>query len=50
MNRLRCDNSKIKKLLKWKTKYGIDKGLKETINWYSKEENLKFFPNNDYQV
>ena len=50
VNRLRCDNSKITKLLKWKIKYGIDKSLKDTIDWYSEEENLKFFPNIDYQI
>ncbi len=32
------DYSKVKKELGWQSKYGLDKGLKETVNWF-KEKN-----------
>ena len=41
VNRLVCDNSKIKKFTKWQPKYNLDKGLKETIDWL--EQNKKLF-------
>ena len=33
VNRLLCDNTKLVKNTKWKPKYNLDKGLKETLNW-----------------
>jgi nucleoside-diphosphate-sugar epimerase len=36
-----CDNSKIKKFTKWRPKYNLDQGLKETIEWL--ENNKKLF-------
>ena len=41
VNRLVCDNSKIKKFTKWRSKYNLDQGLKETIEWL--EHNKKLF-------
>jgi nucleoside-diphosphate-sugar epimerase len=41
VNRLVCDNSKIKKFTKWQPKYNLDQGLKETIEWL--EYNKKLF-------
>ena len=41
VNRLVCDNSKIKKFTKWQPKYNLDQGLKETIEWL--EHNKKLF-------
>ena len=41
VNRLVCDNSKIKKFTKWRPKYNLDQGLKETIEWL--ENNKKLF-------
>ena len=41
VNRLVCDNSKIKKYTNWRPKYNLEKGLKETIDWL--EENKKHF-------
>ena len=41
VNRLVCDNSKIKKFTKWQPKYNLDQGLKETIEWL--EQNKKLF-------
>ena len=34
--RYAINSSKLKNELKWKPKYSIDEGLKETINWYKK--------------
>ena len=33
VERLLCDNNKIKKLTDWKTEYSLETGLKETIDW-----------------
>lgn len=41
VNRLYADNKKAIKLLDWKPKYSLKEGLKLTIEWFSKEENLK---------
>mgnify|MGYP001383014163 CR=1 FL=1 len=48
VNRLLCNNSKLKKHTKWKPKYNLDKGLKETIEWM--KENKKFFKPNMYNL
>ena len=50
VNRLRCNNSKIIKLLKWKNKYSLEKGLVETIKWFEKKENLAPYTNNNYNI
>ena len=34
VERLICNNGKIMKETKWKPEYDLDKGLKETINWF----------------
>ena len=41
VNRLVCNNSKIKKYTNWQPKYNLEKGLKETIDWL--EDNKKLF-------
>ena len=54
MVRLLSENSKAIKKLKWQPKYlgksGLIKGLKETINWLSKKENLKKYKSEIYNV
>ena len=50
VNRLRCDNSKIKQYLKWKNKYSLEKGLFETIEWFKNEKNLDFYTNKNYNI
>lgn len=54
VNRLYGDNSLIKKLTNWSPKYsGIDgfkDGLKITIDWFSKKENLKIYKTNYYAI
>jgi NAD dependent epimerase/dehydratase len=46
--RLCVDNKKAKKLLKWKPKYTLDKGLTETIGWFKK--NLQYYEHEGYTV
>ena len=43
VNRLVCDNSKIKKLTNWTPKYSLDIGLNETIDWIDKNKNIYKF-------
>jgi NAD dependent epimerase/dehydratase len=50
VNRLLCNNSKIKKLLKWKNEYSFEKGLIETIEWFKKKENLTHYTNKNYNI
>jgi dTDP-glucose 4,6-dehydratase len=40
VNRLFGSNEKIKRLTNWKPKYNLEEGLKETIEWFGKKENL----------
>ena len=40
-DRIIADTEKALKLLNWKPKYSLLEGLKLTIEWFSKEENLK---------
>ncbi|MDY0277859.1 MAG: NAD-dependent 4,6-dehydratase LegB [Acholeplasma sp.] len=48
--RLWGDNSKIQKLTNFKINYSIEKGLKETIDWFTKAENLEKYKVNIYNV
>ncbi len=54
VNRLICSNKKAKKLLKWSPNYGgkegFKKALNKTIDWFSKEENLKLYKTKIYNV
>lgn len=50
VNRLWCDNSKIKKLTGYKPQYSFEQGLKKTIDWYSQPENLKSYKTDIYNV
>ncbi|SHE47203.1 dTDP-glucose 4,6-dehydratase [Thermoanaerobacter uzonensis DSM 18761] len=40
VERLLCDNKKIKKFTDWEPKYSLDKGLNETIKWMSSHLNM----------
>jgi dTDP-glucose 4,6-dehydratase len=40
VDRLLCDNQKIKKNTKWELKFDIEKGLGETINWFKLNKNF----------
>lgn len=48
VDRLYCDNSKIKKLTAWKPEYTLEAGLKETIDWFA--DNMKFYKPEIYNV
>lgn len=48
--RLWGDNKLIKSLTDFEVKYPIEKGLQETINWFTKPENLKKFKIDIYNV
>ncbi len=48
--RLCCDNGFIKELTGFEPSYSLQKGLAETIEWFSKKENLVKFKTNIYNV
>jgi len=50
VNRLWCDNTKIKELTGFEPKYTIERGLEETIKWFSNPENLKKYKADIYNV
>jgi NAD dependent epimerase/dehydratase len=48
--RLWCDNSKINSMTGFKPDYSIETGLKETIEWFSIQDNLKHYKADIYNV
>jgi dTDP-glucose 4,6-dehydratase len=50
VNRLFGSNKKILELTNWKLKYSFEAGLKETIDWFGKNENLKKYKASIYNV
>lgn len=50
VERLCGSNEKIKKLTNWEPKYSLSKGLKETIKWFSKKENITQYKADIYNV
>ena len=48
--RLWCDNKKIYKLVGYKPQVSIQEGLKKTIDWITKSENLKIYKSEIYNV
>ena len=48
--RLKCDNTKIKKMTNWKPKYEIDEGLSKLIKWIKEGDNLKNYKPEDYNI
>lgn len=48
--RLLCDNSKITKLVNFKSEVNIKEGLKKTIDWITKPENLRAYKSEIYNV
>ena len=48
--RLFGSNEKLQKLTNWKQKYSLDIGLKETIEWFKKPDNLKKYKARIYNV
>lgn len=50
VNRLVCDNRKLKKLTNFKPLIKFDDGLKSTINWFKKNKNNKFYKPKIYNI
>ena len=48
--RLKCDNTKIKKMTNWKPKYEIDEGLSKLIKWIKEGDNLKNYKPENYNI
>lgn len=48
--RLKCDNSKLKRLTNFTPKYSLEDGLKLTIEWFKNSENLKKYKSEIYNV
>ena len=48
--RLWCDNKKINELTGYKSQINIEEGLKKTIDWITKTENLKMYKSEIYNV
>lgn len=48
--RLLGSNEKIKRLTGWQQAYSLEDGLKETIQWFSKPENMKLYKPGIYNV
>ena len=48
--RLWCDNKKINELVGYKPKIDIQNGLKKTIDWITRPENLKMYKSEIYNV
>lgn len=50
VERLWADNKKAEKLLEWRPEYTLEEGLKETINWFSTPQNLRFYKPGIYNI
>ena len=48
--RLCCDNKRIEELIGFKSQINIRDGLKKTIDWLTKPENLKVYKTEIYNV
>jgi NAD dependent epimerase/dehydratase len=48
--RLFGSNEKLKSLTNWEQDYTLDRGLSETIDWFSNKENLKQYKSDIYNV
>lgn len=50
VRRLFGSNEKLQKLTDWKVTYSLAEGLKETIEWFSKKENLSQYKHDIYNI
>lgn len=48
--RLFGSNEKLKSFTQWKQNYSLEEGLAETVEWFSKEENLQQYKSDIYNV
>jgi NAD dependent epimerase/dehydratase len=50
VNRLNCNNEKLKRLTNWKPKYKVDEGLVKMIEWIKKDNNIKNYKSDKYNI
>jgi len=50
VERLWADNAKAKNLLGWAPEYTLDKGLAETVEWFSAAGNMQFYKPDIYNI
>jgi len=50
VQRLWCDNTKIHELTGFEPTYSIEKGLEETISWFTNKDNLSHYKSDIYNV
>ena len=50
VNRLVCDNTKLTNITNWKPKYKLDDGLKKLIEWLKKDNNIKNYKPENYNI
>ncbi|GAB4190960.1 MAG: NAD-dependent 4,6-dehydratase LegB [Thermoflexibacter sp.] len=50
VKRLLGANEKVKKLTNWQPVYSLEQGLKETIEWFKEEDNLKKYKHQIYNL
>lgn len=50
VERLFGSNEKIKKITKWEPAYSLDKGLRETVEWFRDEKNRRLYKHDIYNV
>jgi len=50
VSRLKCDNKKLKETTNWKPKYKIDDGLLKLIEWMKKDNNMKNYKPENYNI
>jgi len=54
VERLWADNSKAKRLLNWEPLYGgregLKRGLKDTVAWFTQQENLRLYKTGIYNI
>ena len=48
--RLKCDNTKIKRMTNWKPKYDLDEGLNKLIRWIKEDDNIKNYKPENYNI
>ena len=50
VERLLGDNTKIKALTRWTPRVTLEQGLRETVEWFSKTENLNRYKSKIYNI
>ena len=48
--RLKCNNKKLKKFTGWGPKYNFTKGIIEVIEWMKKDDNIKYYKPENYNI